>query len=59
MTNVFFAKVESTHLLMQTYKYINILIFFHIKCNEIISKQFAIYLSDRTLKEKIVPNITK
>lgn len=59
MTNVFFAKVESTHLLMQTYNYINILIFFHIKCNEIISKQFAIYLSERTLKEKIVPNITK
>lgn len=59
MTNVFFAKVESTHLLMQTYNYINILIFFHIKCNEIILKQFAIYLSERTLKEKIVPNITK
>lgn len=59
MTNVFFAKVESTHLLMQTYNYINILNFFHIKCNEIISKQFAIYLSERTLKEKIVPNITK
>lgn len=59
MTNVFFAKVESTHLLMQTYNYINILIFFRIKCNEIISKQFAIYLSERTLKEKIVPNITK
>lgn len=59
MTNVFFAKVESTHLLMQTYNYINILFFFHIKCNEIISKQFAIYLSERTLKEKIVPNITK
>lgn len=52
MTNVFFAKVESTHLLMQTYNYINILIFFRIKCNEIISKQFAIYFSERTLKEK-------